>query len=521
MAKKFNITGKCYPERHYMADVSGKLRKIMAMVEEGDYFIINRPRQYGKTTTLSLLNKLLQQKEGYLPFNVSFEGIGDVAFQDEQVFCRSFIRLMAEPTTYSDKALADWLYEKSEKVRTLHELSDFITELIHRLDKKVVVIIDEVDKSSNNQLFVSFLAVLRNKFLFRDEPHHRTFHSVVLAGVHDVKTLKLKIRPDEEQKLNSPWNIATAFKVNMDLQPAEIIPMLEDYARERGVKLDAPRLAEKLFFYTSGYPFLVSNLCKILDEEILPLKAASEWTEADLEAAVNLLLKEGNANFDSLIANLKNNPELYQMTFSLLMDNVGFPYNIQHPTVNLGVLYGVFGNGGQLRIHNRIYQEVIYNYMSLDLHKDVWVDKSSFQSNYLLPNHALDMEKVLLKFQEFMKEQYSVKDEAFLERNGRLLFLAFIKPIINGGGWDFKEPQISEEKRLDVVITFFQHKYVVELKIWRGKEAHEKGLQQLSDYLDLQHLRQGYLLIFDHSKKKNWKKENLLAGGKKVFAVWV
>jgi hypothetical protein len=32
--------------------------------------------------------------------------------------------------------------------------------------------------------------------------------NVILAGVHDVKSLKLKIRADEDHKYNSPWNIA-------------------------------------------------------------------------------------------------------------------------------------------------------------------------------------------------------------------------------------------------------------------------------------------------------------------------
>jgi len=30
------------PGKHYMADISEKLRQIMAMVEKGDYFTINR-----------------------------------------------------------------------------------------------------------------------------------------------------------------------------------------------------------------------------------------------------------------------------------------------------------------------------------------------------------------------------------------------------------------------------------------------------------------------------------------------
>lgn len=59
-----------------------------------------------------------------------------------------------------------------------------------------------------------------------------------------------------------------------------------------------------------------------------------------------------------------------------------------------------------------------------------------------------------------MKEQYSSKDADFLEHHGRLLFLAFIKPIINGIGFDFKEVQISEEKRLDLVITYNNFKYI-------------------------------------------------------------
>ena len=52
MSKIFNITGNCHATKHYMADISKKLARTFTMVERGDYFIINRPRQYGKTTML-------------------------------------------------------------------------------------------------------------------------------------------------------------------------------------------------------------------------------------------------------------------------------------------------------------------------------------------------------------------------------------------------------------------------------------------------------------------------------------
>ncbi len=82
-------------------------------------------------------------------------------------------------------------------------------------------------------------------------------------------------------------------------------------------------------------------------------------------------------------------------------------------------------------------------------------------------------------------------------------------------------PQVSEEKRLDVVITYLNEKFVVELKRWHGKQYPHQGLKQLSGYLDIQGLKQGFLVIFDHSEIKNWQPVWLEGEGKKVSAIWV
>ena len=73
-------------------------------------------------------------------------------------------------------------------------------------DKPVVLLIDEVDSAANNQVFLDFLAQLRYGFLKRlNNARARTFHSVILAGVTDIKHLKSKMRDDELHKVNSPW----------------------------------------------------------------------------------------------------------------------------------------------------------------------------------------------------------------------------------------------------------------------------------------------------------------------------
>jgi hypothetical protein len=122
-----------------------------------------------------------------------------------------------------------------------------------------------------------------------------------------------------------------------------------------------------------------------------------------------------------------------------------------------------------------------------------------------------------------MKENYSKKNRDFLERNGRLLFLAFTRPIINGRGFDFKEVQVSEENRLDIVVTFDSKKYIIELKIWRGEAYHREGIRQLCRYLDLQNETTGYLLVYDLRKESGLIGENKIieTDGKTIFAAWV
>jgi AAA-like domain/PD-(D/E)XK nuclease superfamily len=515
MRKKFNITGTCFPDEHYMTDISEKLKITLQMIEHGEYFIINRPRQYGKTTMLNTIADALAKD--YIVFNISFEGTGDEFFQNEQNLSKGFLRQLKNLSHLVAPHLLPLLKDLEKETHSMNELSDAITTLVVAAGKKVILQIDEVDKSANNELFINFLGMLRQKYLFRKAIP--TFHSVVLAGLHDIKTLKAKIRPDAEQKYNSPWNIAADYKVNMNLLVPEIVPMLEEYKADRGVEMDTQAIAEQLFYYTSGYPFLVSKLCKILDEDI---EKHDIWTFADVELAVRMLVKESNANFDSLTKHIENNQDLHDFIYRLLVNNDNVSYNIHNPLISLAMLYGIITEKNEkVKIHNRIYQEVLANYMASKMELKQRFTEGNDGYNYKNPNGSLNMEAVLLGFQAFMKKEYSKKDRDFLEKHGRLVFLAFIKPIINGKGYDFKEPQISDEKRLDVVITYLEKKYIAELKLWRGEKAHQEGIKQLHDYLDIQNLNEGYLIIFDHSEVKKWQSETIDFEGKSIMMVWV
>lgn len=98
----------------------------------------------------------------------------------------------------------------------------------------------------------------------------------------------------------------------------EIKTMLDDYVENKKVNLDKEYFAKKIYFYTSGYPFLVSKLCKIINEKIMS-ENELKWEKEYLELAVKELLKESNTNFDSLIKNIENNKELQELVRKIIL----------------------------------------------------------------------------------------------------------------------------------------------------------------------------------------------------------
>lgn len=286
--------------------------------------------------------------------------------------------------------------------------------------------------------------------------------------------------------------------------------------------MDVKDISEQIHFFTSGYPFLVSRICQIIDERIYDEKSGV-WEKSFVQKSIKTLNEETNTLFESLVKNLENNEELYNLTKRILIDGESITFNPLDPLISIGLTYGIFKKGKNgLEISNKIFEDIVYNYMLSKIRTSTGkMSLYNFKDNFILEDGSLNIERILNRFMKFMKEQHSDKDIEFIENHGRLLFLAFIKPIINGVGFDFKEVQISEEKRLDIVITYNNYKYIIEMKIWRGQKYHEKGIKQLWDYLNIHDLDKGYLIIFNFNKNKEYKEEIIHIDGKDIATVFV
>ena len=523
MAKEFITAGTCDPDRHYAVDTTNKMKIFESLIDKGKYFTITRARQFGKSTSLNWIWHNLSDE--YLVIPASFEKYSEKDWNNDGSFCRFFCAKIIDVSDHLEDKTVTAFWEKVQRIDVLDFdlLAKKIKEFCKTCDKKIVLTIDEVDKATNNEVFVRFLGMLRNMYLDREKfrDYSSTFWSVILAGVYDVKNLKLKIRPEEEHQYNSPWNIATSYKLEMAFNPQEISTMLADYENDYHIGFDIMEISEEIYKYTSGYPVLVSGICKEIDENL-----DKDWTKNGVQNAAKSIIGTESSLTEDMTKNLETYPKLKAFIRALLMENFSIPFDPNNPTMKIANMFSIIrkNNEGRVEIHNLIFQQVLINYFvlgnTIDKLTDPFVPRT-----YITKTGDLNMPLIINRFNDLMKNRrksFDTPDEngrTFIEREGRFMFICFLKPIINGSGFYYSEPENDDGSRMDLVVTFNHKEYIIELKIWHGTEYEISGRDQLSEYLEKRNMQEGYLVTFSFLKEKfvQDKPEWIEYNGKRIY----
>lgn len=525
--KKFKTTGLCNPSKNYMVDITERLKQIKVMIDNGDYFTINRARQFGKTTTLAALERYL--KDEYNVVRLDFQRIGDAGFKTEEAFVKSFSRAVLQknskiniPKSINAKLL-DFI-NRSSGLAILDELFYCLIEWCSCSEKPIVLIIDEVDSASNNQVFLDFLAQLRLQYLDReDDEDNPAFQSVILAGVADIKHIKGNIRNDNDSKVNSPWNISADFKIDMSLSADGIKGMLDEYEADHNTGMNTKLIADSIYEHTSGYPFLVSRICQIIDEQLVPDKFDSlnkAWTKQGFNEAIKILLSEKNSLFQSLTGKLTNYPDLKRSIRSILMEGTTLSYSALQESISQMEMYGfIKNNHNTVAISNRIFEMLLYNLFLSDeeIKSSAMFNEGTLAKNIFVEDGRLNMRLVIEHFIKTYTQIFGSLEDKFKEKDGREQFLLFLKPIINGTGNYYIEAQTRDQTRTDVVVDYLGQQDIIELKIWRGQKYNADGEQQLVGYLDHFGLNIGYMLTFNFNKNKEQGVKLVKIGDKTIY----
>ncbi len=505
--KSFNTSVVCNPAEHYMVDISGRVDRIIdRYITCGKYITMNRARQYGKTTMLYALARKL--REQYYVIQLSFEW-ADSFFESEHALTCGFIDMAGREMELSDfpQGLIDQWKQPVDDGQSFLELDRRITQLCTQSDREVILMIDEVDRASNNRLMMLFLGLLRDKYIRQAEGRDHTFKSVILASVHDIRNLKAQIRSEDDHRFNSPWNVAVDIKEDFSFSAAEIAQMILEYKSDHGLAFDVTWFGERIYDYTCGYPYLVSRICQILDEEVAwqePFDSLSAaWTPEGLQQAIHMIVNESNPLFDDLTKRLDENAELKKMVSSIVVYRKNISFHLYDNLVRLGVVFGWFkDDNGNVAISNRIFEVLICNKLLQEKVNTEIYQLADEEKQQLKSATGLNMDAIIDRFAAHYQTIYADRTADFLENEARMIFLTFLKPIINGVGNYYIESELVDKTRTDIVVDYHGHQYVIELKIWHGQSYQNAGKEQLVGYLTKYQLQKGWLISFCFNKNK-------------------
>jgi energy-coupling factor transporter ATP-binding protein EcfA2 len=278
-----------------MVNTEDNLKKIKAMVDSNKYFVLNRPRQVGKSTTLALLQKILQPRYAYI--YTGLEGFSEHVFKTEEdlveglafKFDTEFEFVDTGLSSEAKEAFAQKLKESASKPR-LSDFVDAIRDMCKASSVRVVLAIDEIDAGRAQPCFLKFLSLLGDECNKRRES---AFQSVILVGLADITHLQSGDEEGDESisKYKMNWNkaFASASHLDMSFSREAIAGMLDEYRTDRALSFDVGLISGLLAEYTSGYPYFVSKLCEIMDSKVSGADLASAWTQEGFTEALRIL----------------------------------------------------------------------------------------------------------------------------------------------------------------------------------------------------------------------------------------
>ena len=284
--------------------------------------------------------------------------------------------------------------------------------------------------------------------------------------------------------------------------------MLDEYEADRHTGMDVPAMAGEIYQYTSGYPCLVSSICKLLDETLPFCEGVAVtghvWTKEGVTEAVKIILNTTTPLFDSMVKQLDMHKDLRSTLEEILYQGKRVPFSPDEKSMNMGLMLGFLKNSnGQIMVSNHMFEMRMLNmFIAEEAVESEEYLRGQRDRNQFITGGRLDMDLVLEKFVEYFNEIYDASDEKYIEKYGRKFFLLYLKPIINGTGNYYLEAQTLDAGRTDVVVDYRGERFVIEMKIWRGKEYNERGEEQLKGYLEYFHQKKGYMLSFNFNQKK-------------------
>lgn len=508
----FNTAGPIKADIHYNVDPLKRidLEEIMGLIQQQKYFILHAPRQTGKTSCLLALRDYLNAQGDYIAVYANVEA-GQAARNDVGEVVKGVCQRIAnELRLVLGDRLPNEVYKRVAEESSYSELlTNFLSQLSAELSRPLVLFIDEIDALVGDSL-VSVLRQIRSGYAGR--PQYFPI-SIVLCGVRDVRDYRIVLSNQDIITGGSAFNIKAKSLRLGNFSKEEIHELYMQHTAATGQVFDEacfPMIWEA----TEGQPWLVNALGYEVTKEMKENRDRSIRIIPEMiYRAQERIIYRRDTHIDILIDKLREERVRNVIAPILANEDGEVEQHLKEDDIQYVIDLGLIVRGKPLRIANAIYKEIIPRELTW-ARQQTLIQQSAW---YMNPDNSINMEKLLIDFQQFFRENADSWIERFdyKESGPQLLLQAFLQRVVNGGGYIDREYGLGRG-RTDLLITKplteqyggpFQ-RIVLELKILRSniEQTIQKGLEQTSDYMDKcgGTINEGHFILFDRRPNRSW-----------------
>ncbi len=300
--KRFNTTGPCFPDEHYMMPALDRLPGVRELVAGGNYFVVHAPRQTGKTTALQALVHEINAKGDTFALYCTLESLQNRDDPEKtNIAIRELISDNVEMSPFY-QAVSGAPELRSDRGGIGLAVRTVLQNVCRAVRKPVVVLFDEADCLVGDAL-ISFLRQLRDGYVNRKMiPFPK---SIALVGMLDVRDYKAQVRPDGQSLGQiSPFNIIAEDLLIPNFTEADIATLYAQHTAETGQRF-ADGVVADVWRLTCGQPWLVNAIANDCVAKIHGNRFGETITVEDVEAAKEAIIRRRDTHVDSLMERMR------------------------------------------------------------------------------------------------------------------------------------------------------------------------------------------------------------------------
>ncbi|MDR0895147.1 MAG: ATP-binding protein, partial [Prevotellaceae bacterium] len=375
----------------------------------------------------------------------------------------------------------------------------------------LILLIDEIDALVGDSL-VSVLRQIRSGYGNRPAAFPQ---SIVLCGVRDVRDYRIVLSNQDIITGGSAFNIKAESLRLGNFSKEEIHALYLQHTQATGQVFDEtcfPLVWEA----TEGQPWLVNALAYEVTQRMVENRDRTiRIIPGMMYRAQENIIYRRETHIDILIDKLREERVRNVIAPILANEDGEVEELLKEDDIQYVIDMGLIVRGKPLRIANGIYKEIIPRELT-------WARQQTLLQQpawYMNSDNSINMEKLLLDFQQFFRQNADAWIERFdyKESGPQLLLQAFLQRVINGGGYIDREYGLGRG-RTDLLIRKpltdgyggpIQY-IVLELKIKRTSvpKTIALGLEQITEYMDKAAPdAEGHFILFNRDKSATWSKK--------------